>query len=80
MIKLGWKAGAEQYPPRELLDYAVAADQAGFDLLDVSDHFHGVRLARRRPYADWAAPQLNPRLVRRASSDECGAERRNSKP
>lgn len=40
MIKLGWKAGAEQYPPGELLEYAVAADQAGFDLLDVSDHFH----------------------------------------
>jgi coenzyme F420-dependent glucose-6-phosphate dehydrogenase len=40
MIKLGWKAGAEQYPPAELLDYAIAADNAGFDLLDVSDHFH----------------------------------------
>ena len=40
MIKFGWKAGAEQYPPGNLLDYAVIADQAGFDLLDVSDHFH----------------------------------------
>jgi coenzyme F420-dependent glucose-6-phosphate dehydrogenase len=40
MIKLGWKAGAEQYPPQELLNYAVAADAAGFDCLDVSDHFH----------------------------------------
>jgi coenzyme F420-dependent glucose-6-phosphate dehydrogenase len=40
MIKLRCKAGAEQYPPSELLDHAVAADQAGFDLLDVSDHFH----------------------------------------
>jgi coenzyme F420-dependent glucose-6-phosphate dehydrogenase len=40
MITFGWKAGAEQYPPRELLEYAVAAEQAGFDLLDVSDHFH----------------------------------------
>ncbi|HEX5370594.1 MAG TPA: hypothetical protein VFY10_14360 [Dehalococcoidia bacterium] len=36
----GWKAGAEQYPPNELLDYAIAAEEAGFDLLDVSDHFH----------------------------------------
>ncbi len=40
MLKLGWKAGPEQYPPKELLDYAIAADTAGFDLLDVSDHFH----------------------------------------
>lgn len=40
MLKLGWKAGTEQYAPLELLDYAVAAEQAGFDTLDVSDHFH----------------------------------------
>src|SRR6185503_15046698 len=40
MIKLGWKAGPEQYPPQQLLDYAVAAEQAGFDSIDVSDHFH----------------------------------------
>lgn len=40
MLKLGWKAGPEQYPPDELLNYAITADKAGFDFLDVSDHFH----------------------------------------
>jgi coenzyme F420-dependent glucose-6-phosphate dehydrogenase len=40
MLQLGWKAGTEQYPPDELLDYAVAAEQAGFDSIDASDHFH----------------------------------------
>lgn len=40
MLKIGWKAGAEQYTPKELLDYAIAADTAGFDILGVSDHFH----------------------------------------
>lgn len=40
MLQLGWKAGPEQYPPVELLEYAVDADKAGFDLLDVSDHFN----------------------------------------
>lgn len=40
MAQLGWKAGPEQYPPVELLDYAVVAEQAGFDSIDVSDHFH----------------------------------------
>lgn len=40
MTQFGWKAGAEQYEPRELLEYAVAAEAAGFDALDVSDHFH----------------------------------------
>jgi coenzyme F420-dependent glucose-6-phosphate dehydrogenase len=40
MVKIGWKAGPEQFAPVELLKYAEKADQAGFDLLDVSDHFH----------------------------------------
>ncbi|MDQ2715901.1 MAG: TIGR03557 family F420-dependent LLM class oxidoreductase [Chloroflexota bacterium] len=40
MLQLGWKAGPEQYAPVELCDYAVAAEQAGFDSIDVSDHFN----------------------------------------
>jgi coenzyme F420-dependent glucose-6-phosphate dehydrogenase len=40
MLHLGWKAGTEQYPPEELLGYAIAAEEAGFDSIDVSDHFH----------------------------------------
>lgn len=40
MLRLGWKAGPEQYPPMELLDHAVAAEEAGFDIVDASDHFH----------------------------------------
>lgn len=40
MVRLGWKAGPEQYPPTELLDYAVAAEQAGFETIDASDHFN----------------------------------------
>jgi coenzyme F420-dependent glucose-6-phosphate dehydrogenase len=39
-LRLGWKAGTEQYPPGELLDYALAAERAGFDSIDASDHFH----------------------------------------
>jgi coenzyme F420-dependent glucose-6-phosphate dehydrogenase len=40
VVKFGWKAGSEQYPPHQLLEYAVTAEQAGFDSIDVSDHFH----------------------------------------
>ena len=40
MLQFGWKAGPEQYPPTELCDYAVVAEQAGFETIDVSDHFH----------------------------------------
>jgi len=40
MVQLGWKAGPEQFPPTELLEYAIVAEKAGFESLDVSDHFH----------------------------------------
>ena len=40
MLALGWKASAEQFDPKRLLDYAVLAEQLGFDSVAVSDHFH----------------------------------------
>jgi len=39
MLKLGYKASAEQFAPKELLSYAVLAEQAGFDSVFISDHF-----------------------------------------
>lgn len=39
MLKLGYKASAEQFGPRELVDYAVTAEEVGFDSVVVSDHF-----------------------------------------
>jgi len=38
-LRLGYKASAEQFGPRELLDFAVAAEHNGFDSVFVSDHF-----------------------------------------
>jgi coenzyme F420-dependent glucose-6-phosphate dehydrogenase len=38
-LKLGYKASAEQFPPRQLLDYAVLAEELGFDSVFISDHF-----------------------------------------
>jgi coenzyme F420-dependent glucose-6-phosphate dehydrogenase len=38
VLKLGYKASNEQFPPRELLDYAVLAEEVGFDSVFVSDH------------------------------------------
>ena len=40
MLALGWKASAEQFEPKRLLDYAVLAEQLGFDSVAISDHFH----------------------------------------
>jgi coenzyme F420-dependent glucose-6-phosphate dehydrogenase len=39
MLKLGYKASAEQFAPQELLRYAVLAEQSGFDSVFISDHF-----------------------------------------
>ena len=38
-LKLGYKASAEQFAPSELADYAVLAEEAGFDSVFISDHF-----------------------------------------
>jgi coenzyme F420-dependent glucose-6-phosphate dehydrogenase len=39
VLKLGYKASAEQFAPGKLLDFAVQAEAVGFDSAFVSDHF-----------------------------------------
>ena len=39
MLKLGYKASAEQFAPSKLLDFSVMAEQVGLDTAFVSDHF-----------------------------------------
>jgi coenzyme F420-dependent glucose-6-phosphate dehydrogenase len=39
MLKLGYKASAEQFGPSELLKFASIAEEVGFDSVFVSDHF-----------------------------------------
>jgi coenzyme F420-dependent glucose-6-phosphate dehydrogenase len=38
-LKIGYKASAEQFGPRDLVEYAVRAEAAGLDSVVVSDHF-----------------------------------------
>ena len=38
-LKLGYKASAEQFAPRPLLDFSIHAEACGFDSIVVSDHF-----------------------------------------
>ncbi len=38
-IRIGYKASAEQFGPRELLDFSVEAERTGLDVVAVSDHF-----------------------------------------
>ena len=39
MIKLGYKASAEQFGPTELLRFGVLAEEQGYDSVWISDHF-----------------------------------------
>ncbi|MBP2368207.1 glucose-6-phosphate dehydrogenase (coenzyme-F420) [Pseudonocardia parietis] len=38
-LKIGYKASAEQFGPRDLVEYAVLAEQLGLDSVWASDHF-----------------------------------------
>ena len=38
-LKVGYKASAEQFGPRELVEFAVLAEERGLDSVLVSDHF-----------------------------------------
>jgi coenzyme F420-dependent glucose-6-phosphate dehydrogenase len=38
-LKLGWKASAEQFGPRRLLDFGIEAEKQGFESVWVSDHY-----------------------------------------
>jgi coenzyme F420-dependent glucose-6-phosphate dehydrogenase len=39
VLKLGYKASAEQFGPTALLDFSCLAEEVGFDSIFVSDHF-----------------------------------------
>ncbi|MFN8163668.1 MAG: glucose-6-phosphate dehydrogenase (coenzyme-F420) [Solirubrobacterales bacterium] len=38
-IRIGYKASAEQFGPRELVDFSVEAEERGLEIIAVSDHF-----------------------------------------
>jgi coenzyme F420-dependent glucose-6-phosphate dehydrogenase len=39
-MEIGYKLSSEEFGPRELVENAAAAEEAGFDFALVSDHFH----------------------------------------
>jgi len=39
-VRIGFKLFAEAYSPTELVRQAVRAEEAGFDFVEISDHFH----------------------------------------
>lgn len=67
VLKIGWKASAEQFGPRDLLDLAVEAEAGGLDSVFISDHFQPWRHDEgHAPFAmSWlaAAGQRTERVV-----------------
>ncbi|MEW2378875.1 TIGR03557 family F420-dependent LLM class oxidoreductase [Micromonospora sp. NPDC047812] len=39
-MRIGYKLASEGYGPQEIIRQAVRAEQAGFDFVEMSDHFH----------------------------------------
>jgi len=64
MLRLGYKASAEQFGPRQLLDLAVAAERHGFESVWTSDHFQPWR------HTDGHAPNALAWLGAAAASTE----------
>jgi coenzyme F420-dependent glucose-6-phosphate dehydrogenase len=61
-MRYGYKASAEQFGPRELLDLSLAAERAGLDTVAISDHFqpwrhHGGHGPAALPWLGAAAVQ-----------------------
>jgi G6PDH family F420-dependent oxidoreductase len=40
MVHYGLTLSSEEHPPSKLVEMAVAAEEAGFDFVSISDHFH----------------------------------------
>lgn len=40
MVKIGFKLFAENFGPKELIRQAVEAERAGFEFVEISDHYH----------------------------------------
>ncbi|CAM2906999.1 glucose-6-phosphate dehydrogenase (coenzyme-F420) [Skermania piniformis] len=53
-LRLGYKASAEQFGPRELVELGVLAERFGFDSATVSDHFQPWRHTGGHAPASWA--------------------------
>lgn len=39
MLRIGYKASAEQFTPTQLLEFTCLAEDLGFDSVFISDHF-----------------------------------------
>ncbi len=53
-LQIGYKLLAEAFDPREVVRQAVAAERAGFDFVEISDHFHPWLYSQRHSGFAWS--------------------------
>ncbi|GGF26453.1 LLM class F420-dependent oxidoreductase [Williamsia phyllosphaerae] len=53
-LKIGFKLMAETFDPKEIVRQAVAAERAGFDFVEISDHFHPWLYSHRHSGFAWS--------------------------
>ncbi|WP_410593052.1 glucose-6-phosphate dehydrogenase (coenzyme-F420) [Amycolatopsis sp. lyj-23] len=68
-LKVGYKASAEQFGPRDLVEYAVRAEEVGLDSVWVSDHFLPWR--HEGGHAPWALAWM-PAVAERTQRVQIG--------
>jgi coenzyme F420-dependent glucose-6-phosphate dehydrogenase len=68
-LKVGYKASAEQFGPRDLVEYAVRAEDVGLDSVWVSDHFLPWR--HEGGHAPWALAWM-PAVAERTKRVQIG--------
>ena len=71
MLKLGYKASAEQFAPRELVEFGVHAEACGLDSVWISDHFQPWRhTGGHAPFSlSWLAAVGEPNAAGRAGHE-----------
>ena len=65
-LRVGYKASAEQFAPRDLVGFAVRAEERGLDSVTITDHFQPWR------HAGGHAPYSLAWMARRAAPDRRG--------
>ena len=54
-MRIGYKLASEAFGPRELIRQAVRAEEAGFDFVEMSDHYHPWLEAQGHSCFTWSA-------------------------
>jgi coenzyme F420-dependent glucose-6-phosphate dehydrogenase len=62
VLRIGYKASAEQFSPRQLIDFSIRAEKIGFDSVFISDHLQPFR--HNGGHAPSAIPWMGALLAR----------------